>query len=311
MTFSRLLASRSIVAAGTLLAFVPLTATMVRADVKIVSETKITGLPDALKSGDTVGVDTSKPIPSTLYLKGEKRRTETPVQVMIYDCVADAVYTLNTTDKTYTVTTFAKSVEADTSNSNPLLSLLKIETSAVTLTPQKTTKDIAGKLSTSYTFGMTLKMSPADPSLSEMIPNLITTVKGEQWFSESIASPAVCAKMAKSTFINSLPIPKALAGTGLKSLSEKIATIKGTPLSSRIEVTVKPGDGKAADANVLPIPKEPIIVVNEVKSISEEALDDSLFTVPADYKKVNPDAKSVTPPAAPPATDTAPPAAPK
>ncbi|MES2462104.1 MAG: hypothetical protein V4671_16080, partial [Armatimonadota bacterium] len=138
-----------------------------------------------------------------------------------------------------------------------------------------------------------------DASLSEMIPNLVTTVKGEQWVSESIASPAVCEKMAKSSFLNSLPIPTALAGTGLKTLSEKMASIKGTPLSSRIEVTIKPGDGKAPDANVLPIPKNPIIVVNEVKSVTEEALEDALFAVPADYKKVAVDTKSVTPPAAP------------
>jgi hypothetical protein len=86
----------------------------------------------------------------------------------------------------------------------------------------------------------------------------------------------------------------------LKTLVEKIATIKGTPLSSRIEVIIKPGDGKAPDVNVLPIPKDPIIVVNEVKSISEDPLAaDSLFTVPADYKKVAVDTKSVTPASAP------------
>jgi hypothetical protein len=85
----------------------------------------------------------------------------------------------------------------------------------------------------------------------------------------------------------------------LKTLAEKIATIKGTPLSSRIEVIIKPGDGKAPDVNVLPIPKDPIIVVNEVKSISEDPLADSLFTVPADYKKVAVDTKSVTPASAP------------
>ncbi|MES2462103.1 MAG: hypothetical protein V4671_16075, partial [Armatimonadota bacterium] len=128
-----------------------------QADVKIVTETTITGLPDALKSSGTAGaIDTSKPVTSTVYLKGEKRRTETPVQVTIFDCVADAVYTLNTTDKTYTVSTFAKNAAADTSASNPLLSLLKIETSNVALTPQKTVKTIAGKSATSYTFGMTL-----------------------------------------------------------------------------------------------------------------------------------------------------------
>jgi hypothetical protein len=300
MIFHRLLASRSIVAAGTLLCVVPLSTTTARADVKIVSETTVTGLPDTLRTGsDTGNIDPKKPIASTVYLKGEKRRTETPVQTTIYDCASDTVYTLNTTDKTYTVSTLAKSVAADTAGSNPLLSLLKIETSGVALTPQKLVKNIAGKSASSYTFGMTLKMRPADPSLSEMIPNLVTTIKGEQWVSESIAAPAACERMAKSSFMNALPIPTALAGTGLKTLSEKMALIKGTPLSSRIEVTIKPGDGKAPDVNVLPIPKDPIIVVSEVKSISEDTLADSLFTVPADYKKVAVDTKSVTPVSAP------------
>ena len=295
MTFSRFSASQSAVAVGALLAF----ASAAHADVKIVTETTITGLPDALRSGDTANIDPSKPITSTVYLKGEKRRTETPVLVTIYDCAADAVYTLNSTDKTYTVSTLAKSVATDTSASNPLLSLMKIDTGNVTLAPQKATKTIAGKPATSYSFGMTLTLRPLDPSLSEMIPNLVTTIKGEQWVSESIVSPAVCERMAKSSFLNSLPIPTAMAGSGLKTLSEKMAAIKGTPLSSRIEVRIKPGNGKSADANVLPIPKDPIIVVNEVKSVSEAPLDDSLFTVPADYKKVTVDTKSVTPPAAP------------
>ncbi len=292
MIFPRLLTSRSVFAAGAVLSIVPLTLTAAQADVTIVSETTVTGLPASLNTGS---VDPTKPIPSTVYLKGEKRRTETPVQTTIYDCASDTVYTLNTTDKTYTVSTFAKSIAADTSGSNPILSLLKIETSGVALTPQKTEKTIAGKAATCYTFGMTLKMSPVDPSLIEMIPNLVTTVKGEQWVSESIAAPAACEKMAKSSFMNSLPIPTALAGSGLKTLSEKMASIKGTPLSSRIEVTIQPGDGKAPDANVFPIPKNPIIVVNEVKSISEATLTDTLFTVPADYKKVAVDTKSVNP----------------
>ena len=302
MTFSRLFTSRCMVAAGTALTLLPLTVASARADVKIVSETTITGMPDALKSSASgSGIDPTKPVPSTLYLKGEKRRTETPGQVMIYDCVADAVYTLNASNKTYTVTTFAKNMESTASTDNPMLSLIKIEAGEVALTPQTAVKTIAGKASTSYTYGMTLKMHAADPSLSEMIPNLVTTLKGVQWVSENIAAPPACAKMSKASLMNSLPIPPALAGNSLKSLSEKLATIKGTPLSSRIEVTIKAGDSKAADANVFPLPKEPIIVVNEVKTISEDPLDDALFAVPADYKKVDILAKPTAPVAPAPA----------
>ena len=104
--------------------------------------------------------------------------------------------------------------------------------------------------------------------------------------------------------MNALPIPAALAGNSLKSRSEKLATIKGTPLSSRIEVTIKPGDSKAADANVLPLPKEPIVVATEVKTISEDPLDDALFAVPAGYKKVDVLAKPTAPVAPAPALVT-------
>ena len=305
MTFPRLFTSRRMVAARTALSLLPLTIAAARADVKIVSETTITGMPDALRSSASgSGVDTTKPVSSTLYLKGEKRRTETPGQVTIYDCAADAVYTLNASDKTYTVTTFAKNMESTASADNPMLSFIKIEAGEVALTPQTVVKTIAGKQSTSYAYAMTLKMHASDPSLSEMIPNLVTTVKGVQWVSENIASPPVCAKMAKASLMNSLPIPPALAGNSLKSLSEKLATIKGTLLSSRIEVTIKPGDGKAADANVFPLPKAPIVVVTEVKMISEDPLDDTLFAVPADYKKVDVLAKPTAPAApAPPAVN--------
>ncbi|MBC8102650.1 MAG: hypothetical protein H7Z41_08695 [Cytophagales bacterium] len=304
------LSFRNAAVSGALLTVSILGVGIARADVKIVSETTIKGLPEQAQQttrGDFKANASQAPVVSTVYLKGEKRRSEVEGRVTIYDCATDALYTLNTADKTYTVTSFSKSLDNEASASNPILSLIKIDTGAVTLTPQTTSKIIAGKPATSYTFGLTLKVRPADPSLAEMIPNIESTVKGEQWFSESIAAPATCARMAKANFVSSLPLPIAGASEGLKTLADKISAIKGTPLSSRIVVTLKAGDGKAADANVLPIPKDPIILTTEVKTITEDPLADSLFTIPAEYKKVDVAPKPGTSTPVPPAPEAAPP----
>jgi hypothetical protein len=77
-----------------------------RSDVKIVSEINVTGLPQG-QSG------TAYPQSFTTYYKGEKARIEWPGTVTIYDTAVEKVYLLHPDDKTYSVVTFKKLEEMD------------------------------------------------------------------------------------------------------------------------------------------------------------------------------------------------------
>lgn len=252
-----------------------------RADVKLVTETTFTG----------VGQNNPGPVAGAIYYKGDKQRTESGDQVTIYDCGADTLYTLNAKAKTYTVTT---SPGAQGAAANPLLAMMKIDTKEVSLAPQPGTKQIAGKDASRYTYTLVLHIAPSDPSLADYVPSFTTSIQGEQWTAASLAPPATCARMARMLLTRNLPPTMAGAGSGIKVLADKAAEMKGLFLSSRVQFTVKP-DAKSADTGV-PLPKNPIVVATDVKSLSEAPLDDSLFTVPTDYKKI----ESGTPGAAPP-----------
>ncbi|HVK03897.1 MAG TPA: hypothetical protein VM490_10490 [Armatimonadaceae bacterium] len=240
-----------------------------RADVKMVSTTTVSGLP--------AGQAPPKPMAITTYYKGEMQRTENGDAVTIFDCAKDLQYVLDGKKKTYYVTSMKDAMAA--AASNPFLAMVKFDTS-VDLKPGDKTKEIAGKKASLYNYTAVIKMSmDGSPELAAMLPTI--TLQGEQWTTEDFALPANCAKMRGGQMLRSM---RATLGKGAQDIADKLATMKGSPLSSKVVVTVK------ANADLPGVPKDPIVTTTEVTSVSEEALADALFAVPADYKKVDPPA---------------------
>jgi hypothetical protein len=252
-----------------------------RADVKIVSEVNVSGLPAAAAAQ----MKGAFPQTVTVYYKGEKMRTETAGSpaVTIYDCTADKLYTLDTAKKTYTVASVKGMLDA----ANPMMAMMKFDTTA-NVKPGGASKVIAGQPAKNYTYMATIKMGMegASPDMAGMFPTM--TMRGEQWTTDAITLPANCQRMMASSFARTAgPMLK-----GMKPLIDQMATIKGAPLSSRMTMTL-------ASKQPLPgLPTEPIVTTNETKSISQATLDDALFTVPAGYKEVRAAAPAARPGAA-------------
>lgn len=252
-----------------------LTASMARADIKIVSEITITGMPAAARQS-APGVS-DKPMTTTVYYKGSKQRTETGNTVQIYDAAADQMYTLDTDKKTYSVISPSKMLEGVAGN--PFLDMMKFDTTA-SVKAGGATKNIAGKPATNYVYSATIKitMDNLPPEAAGSLPTM--EMKGEQWATESLSLPSAFQKAGLNNMARRMP---PMMVKGMKPLIDELAKIKGAPLSSRMSMSfiVPPGSPAAGS-----VPKEPIVTTTEVKSISEETLSDSLFEIPTGYKKV-------------------------
>ncbi len=253
----------SVLAAGAALLLVACAA---RADVKIVSEVNVTGLPPQAQA------QVKQTFPQTVmtYYKGDMTRTELAGSVVLYDCLGDKLYTLDPAKKTYTIASVQEMME----KAGPLMAMMKFDTTA-DVKEGGASKTIAGKPAKNFLFTANIALS-MEGTPAGMLPT--TKIVGEQWVTNAVALPANCQRMMAASLARS-------AGPmlgGMKPLIEKMATMKGAPLSSKVTVTI-------TAAQPLPgLPTDPIVTTTEVKAISEEALDDALFKIPADYKKVEP-----------------------
>ena len=68
-------------------------------------------------------------------------------------------------------------------------------------------------------------------------------------------------------------------GALLHPLVDRMSRIKGLPVYSTLTSSGRPGPGAAAS--------ESITITTEVKSLSEEALTDSMFAIPPDYREIS------------------------
>lgn len=251
------------------------------ADVKLVSEVKVAGIP-AEAQGAGVGMPQSTS--TTAYYKGDKVRTEVKNgPVTIFDAATDKFYTLDPAKKTYTVVGAGEMMNP--AASNPMLAMLKFEATA-DVKDGGATKTLAGKEAKNYLVTSTVNMS-----MEGAPPGLLPTMKisSEVWTTESIAVPPGYTKMAATAATRAVgPMAK-----GMKPLTDKLASLKGMPLLTKQTMTF-------ISEQALPgLPKEPIVTTTEVLSISEDELPDSLFAIPADFKKIDPAAPAT--PAADPA----------
>jgi hypothetical protein len=270
-------------------------ATVARADVKVVSEVKMTGIPAAAAAQPGVP-DLKKPIITTTYYKGNKQRVESGDTVIITDYETGKVTTLNPAKKTFYTSNITDGLKAMADN--PMIEMIKIDATA-DVKQGGETKTIAGKAAKNYKLTATMKMSMdgAPPETAAMFPTII--MKGEQWTTEAIALPIQTSKLVQANFTKNMP---AFLQKGMKPFLDKMATIPGFTLSNTMSIEFM----RAPGAPDMPgFPKEPIVTVTEVKELSEAPLEDALFAPPADYKEVQapkpagPGRGGATPPGAP------------
>lgn len=235
-----------------------------RADLKVVSEMTVTGLPKTEMTSSGTQKSTS-----TAYYKGDKFRQEAGDSISIFDCGTGQVYTLDQGKKTYSV--MAADDMLNMAN-NPMLAKMKMDVSG-DVTPTDKTETITDKTTKEYLFTFTMKMG-----MEGMDSSIFPTMKmsGEQWNTTSIRFPANCVKMMQ--FTQRMP---GMFGSSMKTFAEKMAAMPGFPMRKTMTITMEGGA-------VAAMTKDPIVMTTEVKSISEDKLPDSLFAVPSGYTKVDP-----------------------
>jgi hypothetical protein len=104
-------------------------------------------------------------------------------------------------------------------------------------------------------------------------------LEGEYW----IAAPPLGSKVKNAllpTVAQSVP-----AGPFLSPLEERLARLKGFPVASKVTATTSTPRSQSSTT---------ITTTMEVKSISDDTLDASLFKVPADYRQVDPEPSSAS-----------------
>jgi hypothetical protein len=253
--FRRAVLTLTISAAASLAALtVPLSAA--RADVKVVQERTLTGLEEMGARG--------LPINVINYYKGDRFREEMQGRsiVHIYDATADRYYTLNRTDRTYSVQTLDQAMRAGGSG---LLARLKVQGTA-TIGDGGSTRTIAGKRAANYTVQTDLRL------VDERQAATLLTVKleGEQWTTEAIPFPSKSANIARLAYMFS---PR--ASRLLQPYYAKVSEMKGLPLSFDFIITLSGAVNGTFEAHA------------DVKSVSTAPLADYLFKVPATYRLVD------------------------
>lgn len=260
-----------------------------RADVKVVSQTTVSGATPQMAAKMPAGGQTV-----TTYYKGSKTRTEAgsgatrQAGITIYDSQANTVTTINPAQKTYTVTSLSALAM------NPMMAALDIKTTA-TMKPGGKTQTILGKPSKNYlwqatiTMGMKPNANPggggaAGAGKMPTGPLFIMKMNGEQWTTEAVKLPSVGGK----ALLPGLMSGPARMMPGLAPLLNKLSGMKGLPLSSTVTQTFTQGAAMAGmgGAGAGQIPKEPFVTRTQVMSISEAPLPDSLFAPPAGFRKV-------------------------
>jgi len=294
MIFSRTKAART-VALGFGLCVFGAAASIARADVTITSTLIMTAPRQMLgrpaRAGGGSGSETTRQT-VTAYYKGDKVRTQmSDGTVMLYDAATDMTTLLNPADKTYTLNATKKMAD----QVKPFLSMLKISVDGG-VTPGAATKTIAGLPARNYRVNMRMKMGMAARAggggAAAVPTGTLVSMKmvGEQWASSAVSLPTrVQTQMTTSGM-------RVLGGMmpGMEKMAGKMTAIKGLPLSNRMTITMTtpPGMGAAMRGGGAPAGGKsgPIVIttVTDTKSVSRKPLPDSLFSVPAGYREVQP-----------------------
>lgn len=246
------------------------------ADLKLEQTTTVKG--QEITPGATQKASTST-TKTVMYYKGVKQRTESGNSVSIYDGTTDKIYLLDTKTKTYSVTSTADIMTQG--GANPMADMVDFDGKAdVTDTGEE--KLVAGKTAHHYRYTLTITLSvkkDGPAAIAAMLPSF--TLSGDQWTVVTADSEAV-NKTRATGMLSQLPPGM---GKGLKPLMEKMSTIKGIPLESVQTMKITPNPS-APEEMKAQFPTEPLVSDTKTLTVSETDLDDALFAVPADYKKI-------------------------
>ncbi len=291
MIFSRSAATRLVAGGIGLAAFSAAASAGRAADVTITSTLTMTApkqMPGQPGRGG-FGRETTRQTVTACY-KGDRVRTQTSAgSVVLYDAATDTTTTLNPANKTYTVNASKKMLD----QVKPFLSMFQVSVTGG-VTPGAATKTIAGLPARNYRVNLQMKMgmSGSAPGAGGGTPaGTLFSMKmaGEQWASSAVSLPArVQTQMTTSGL-------RALGGRmpGMEKMAGKMTVVKGLPLSSRMTITMITPQGMGAvmgGGGPSGGKSGPIVIttITDTKSVSRKPLPDSLFSVPAGYREVQP-----------------------
>lgn len=261
------------------------------ADLKVVQEVTIKGLPEAAKAQNP---NLEKPMTITTFYKGDKMRQEMGAMITITDYKDGTMMTLDPKKKTYYITKVADSMNAIANN--PMMEMFKMDIKA-DVKPGTETKPILGKSAKSVKYSATFTFSTKDGSDSPIIGMMPTIIlKGEQWVTEEIKVPGDPKQLMQRMTARG---PMAMFGAGMKDFTEKLAAVPGYPLvnTTTMEFVFPPTAPPQIQEQM---GGKPMTTLSEVKSISEESLEDGLFNAPEDFKEVKAPETPTLPGGAPP-----------
>ncbi|GAB4458118.1 MAG: hypothetical protein OHK0029_18900 [Armatimonadaceae bacterium] len=254
---------------------VALSSVSARADLKIVTQMKVTGAPEAAQG--------QVPPTTTTFIKGDRVRVEQGKTITITDYKSNVIVTLDPVKKTYSEMNLNALTDAA---KNPMMAMFKMDVKA-DVKPTGKTKELLGRTVKEYKYSATVSMSvdpnagedtPLPPGIADMLPTVM--ISGENWVSDTIQFPIDPNKLMSQSMQGML----SMFGAGMKDFQEKMAAIPGYPLETRtlVEVVFPP----TAPKEMIGETPGPVTTTTTVTSISEEPLPDSLFDIPADYEKV-------------------------
>jgi opacity protein-like surface antigen len=226
------------------------------------------------------------------YYKGSKVRTESKERVTIYDTATDRSVILDNDKKTYYITSVKRMQEM--MKESPMGGMISKMKMTVTgdVTPGGQTKTILGKSAQNYkyTFVMNMDMS----GMMEMIPEkerksvpkegIKTTISGELWTTKGVALTN------PSAFTKGLAAMQGggFGGVGGEQVAAKMSKVQGFTLlaTQQIGVAMPKTMMKEASKSGKKPPTTAMTMRQEVISLKETSLPDTLFLPPKGYKQV-------------------------
>ncbi|WP_184203473.1 hypothetical protein [Armatimonas rosea] len=271
------------------------------ADLKVVSKMTM----DAPAMGGLGGLGggapaTPKPgeaVKSVTYYKGSKVRTEDAAGIItVTDNEAGTITRIDPKKKTYSTIKLTELTEQLTGAGGPGAQFMEMLDMKVKADVKKGghEREIAGKKATDYLWTATMSMSLKGAAegaggIAGEVANI--SMEGEQWTTEDVKLPGTPAT-AKTAAAPALPgLGGGMMGgmmkmmnnmPGMKTMMDKLAEIKGFSLLTNMKIKIKSPFAEAQGADL----SKPITNTTEVLELSEAALDDTLFAVPAGFKKV-------------------------
>lgn len=261
-----------------------------RADVKLVTTMTMTST--GQQPGMMGGGGGNQKFTTTTYIKGGKTRTETgSTSITISDSATGTVYTLNPSAKTYTTT----NINATLDQAQGMMAMMDFKATG-DVKPGGKTRTILGKPAKNYLISSNITMgfkagarpggaSASAPPVKTGVPLMTINIKGEQWATEAVKLPANSGlsnvRMMQSG-LNRIP--------GLKSFAATMSKIKGLPLEgvSTQQMVMNMGAAMGGAGGAGGAPAKPMVMTMKTQpvSLSEAPLPDSLFAIPAGYRKV-------------------------